>query len=61
MKYLQSKEGDMKPGDIIKCANKTDCLDTLTKLGEAGYGAVVMDVSYKYIRITSAPEKGRQT
>lgn len=51
----------MKPGYIIQCANKTDCLDTLIKLGKAGYGAVVMDVSYKYIRITSAPEKGRQT
>ena len=49
----------MKPGDIIQCANKTDCLDTLIKLSKAGYGAVVMDVSYKYIRITSVPEKAR--
>ena len=47
----------MKPGYIIQCANKTDCLDTLIKLGKAGYGAVVTDVSYKYIRITSVPEK----
>ena len=47
----------MKPGDIIKCLDKADCLSMLKALEKKGIGAVVMDDSYRYIHITSVPQK----
>ncbi len=46
----------LKPGDLITINGKEDARRTLQLLGNNGLGAVVTDMSYRYIRITSVPD-----
>jgi hypothetical protein len=50
----------LKVGDFIKCHNEEDCKEALFELSRNGYGAVVTDVSYTLIRITSVPEDAKE-
>lgn len=45
----------LKVGDFIKCRSEEDCKERLFELSLAGYGGVVANVDYTYIRITSVP------
>jgi len=47
----------MNVEDLIQCADIDDCKKTLADLSKAGYGAVVTDVSFRWIRITSLPDE----
>ena len=52
----------MKVGHIINCDDEDDLRDALRELGEAGYGAVRMDLPNSYfIEITSEPEEAAET
>lgn len=51
----------LKVGDFIKCRDENDCKETLFELSLAGFGGVVTDVNYTYIRITSVPDDSKST
>ena len=50
----------LKVGDFIKCRGEEECKETLFNLSCNGYGGVVTDVDFTYIRITSVPEAAQE-
>ena len=57
---MEVSEFPILVGDFIKCHNEEDCKEALFELSRNGYGAVVTDVSYTLIRITSVPEDAKE-
>lgn len=51
----------LKVGDFIKCRDEKDCKETLFELSLAGFGGVVANVDYTYIRVTSVPDDSKST